>query len=193
MPPLTPEMEELVDRQKIYDVLTRYCRALDRCDVELMKSVYWKDGFDDHGVFKGNAQDFAEFIIHEIQTWFETTMHAICNVHMEFRGQTAHTESYLIAYHRVKGTLDKVNDIFGPTYHGKFASSVAAGHDHDFIFGGRYFDRFERRNGIWRIAKRTVILDWNINQPGTSIWDEGMFAVLKTIGCRGRQDPIYSR
>ena len=60
MEKLPAELQELVDRQKIYHVLTSYCRALDRCDVELMKSVYWEDGFDDHGVFAGNAQEFAE-------------------------------------------------------------------------------------------------------------------------------------
>ena len=29
MQTLPPELQEVVDRQKIYDVLTRYCRALD--------------------------------------------------------------------------------------------------------------------------------------------------------------------
>ena len=39
MDTLPVELQEVIDRQKIYDVLTRYCRALDRCDVEAMKSV----------------------------------------------------------------------------------------------------------------------------------------------------------
>jgi len=60
--PLPAEVQELVDRQKIYEVLTTYCRALDRCDVELMKTVYWEDRRDEHGVFDGNAQQFAEFM-----------------------------------------------------------------------------------------------------------------------------------
>ena len=78
MTTLPRELQELVDRQQIYHVLTSYCRALDRCDVELMKSVYWEDGYDDHGVFAGNAQEFAEFIIRGIQEWFEVTQHTIC-------------------------------------------------------------------------------------------------------------------
>ena len=56
------DIQELIDRTRIYDVLTRYCRALDRCDVDLMRSVYWDDARDDHGVFNGGAQEFAEFI-----------------------------------------------------------------------------------------------------------------------------------
>ena len=31
---LSAELQELLDRQQIYHVLTSYCRALDRCDVE---------------------------------------------------------------------------------------------------------------------------------------------------------------
>lgn len=191
-PALPPELQEVVDRQKIYDVLTRYCRALDRCDVELMKSVYWEDGFDDHGVFAGNAQAFAEFIIREIQEWFEVTMHAIANVHMELDGTTAHTEAYLLAYHRVKADRRKIEDVFGATYLRQF---VGAGEPtpQDFFFGGRYVDRLEKRDGVWRIAKRTVIMDWNRNEPTRSLWDEGMFAVLKTYGARDRSDPVYRR
>jgi hypothetical protein len=189
---LPPELQEVVDRQKIYDVLTRYCRALDRCDVELMKSVYWEDGFDDHGVFAGNAQAFAEFIIREIQEWFEVTMHAIMNVHMELDGNTAWTESYLFAYHRVKGDRRKIEDVFGATYLKQF---VGAGEPapQDFFYGGRYVDRLEKRAGLWRIAKRTVVMDWNRNEPTRSLWEEGMFSVLKTYGTRDRTDPVYQR
>ena len=28
------------------------------------------------------------------------------------------------------------------------------------MFGGRYLDELEKRNGEWRISKRTYILDW---------------------------------
>lgn len=193
MTSLPNELQELVDRQKIYHVLTSYCRALDRCDVDLMKSVYWEDGYDDHGVFAGNAQEFAEFIIRGIQEWFEVTQHAICNIHMELDGDVAHTEAYLIAYHKVAATPAKVEGWFGENYLRRYAPLVAAGVTQDFIYGGRYFDRLEKRNGIWRIAKRTVVMDWNLNQPSTELRDEGMFRTLQTIGRRDRQDPIYQR
>jgi SnoaL-like domain len=193
MEKIPAKVQQLIDRQEIYDVLTRYCRALDRCDVELMKSVYWPDGFDDHGVFAGNAQQFAEFIVREIQTWFEVTMHAICNVHMEVKENVAFTESYLFAYHRVSGQGRMVEEVFGPSYIKQLAGRDTGPVPHDFLFGGRYVDRLEKRDGEWRIAKRTVVMDWNINQPNRSIWDEGMFRVLKTYGTRDRTDPGYQR
>ena len=189
--PSDAELQELLDRQKCYDVLTRYCRALDRADLELMKSVYWEDGEDDHNVFKGNAMEFAEFIIREIQNWFEVTMHAICNIHMEYHGDVMCTESYLIAYHKVKGDRGKVETIFGPTYLSRLDWKQLGDSPHFFFYGGRYVDRLEKRNGEWRIAMRRVCMDWNENGPCNSIWDEGMFDTLRTRGSRDRNDPIY--
>jgi len=193
MEPVTEaELRELIDRQKCYDVLTRYCRALDRCDVALMKSVYFDDAEDEHGVFKGNAQDFAAFIIREIQNWFEVTMHAICNVHMEYYGDVMCTESYLIAYHKVNGSRDKVEAVQGPSYlAGLDWEKVKDGH-HVFLYGGRYLDRLERRDGEWRIASRRVVMDWNENWPGHTILDEGMFATLTLRGSRDPSDPVFA-
>lgn len=186
------DVEELISRQKVYDVLTRYCRALDRCDVELMKSVYWDDGTDDHGVYSGNAGEFAEFIIREIQNWFEVTMHAIMNVHMEIAGDVACTESYLFAYHKVRGDRQKVEEIFGSRYLAQFDWSKVEGVPHHFFYGGRYVDRLERRDGEWRIAKRTVVMDWNENGLAGEILDQGMFATLQPRGTRGPQDLVFA-
>ena len=186
------DVEELVSRSKAYDVLSRYCRALDRADVDLMRSVYWDDGIDNHGVFNGNAAEFAEFIIAEIQRWFDVTMHAIANVHMEVHGDAIYSEAYLIAYHRVRGDKEKIEEIFGSTYLSQFDWSRVDGIPHDFVFGGRYIDRLERRNGEWRIAKRQVVMDWNRNDIGHLLLDEGMFATLRPLGARGPHDPVYA-
>jgi ketosteroid isomerase-like protein len=185
------ELQEIVDRKRIYDVLTRYCRALDRCDVDLMRSVYWDDARDDHGVFNGGAQEFAEFIIREIQEWFEVTVHAIMNVHMELEGNIACTESYLFAYHRIRGDKKKVEEIFGSTYLSQFDWSKVEGVPHVFLYGGRYVDRLEKRGKEWKIAHRQVVMDWNQNEPSTAIWDEGMFKTLTLRGTRGHEDPVF--
>ena len=185
------ELQEIVDRKRIYDVLTRYCRALDRCDVDLMRSVYWDDARDDHGVFNGGAQEFAEFIIREIQEWFEVTVHAIMNVHMELQENIACTESYLFAYHRIRGDKEKVEEIFGSSYLAQFDWSKVEGVPHVFWYGGRYVDRLEKRGREWKIAHRQVVMDWNQNEPSTAIWDEGMFKTLTLRGTRGPEDPVF--
>src|SRR3546814_6068429 len=80
---------------------------------------------------------------------------------IEVEGDVAHSESYLIANCVLKGDRAKVEDTFGPSYAAKFDWDEVAGIPHEFFFGGRYFDRFERRNGEWRIAERMLLMDWN--------------------------------
>jgi hypothetical protein len=189
MTPLEAEIRDLIARRDIYAVLTRYSRALDRADVELMKTVYWPDGIDNHGVFNGNAAEFAEFIVREIQNWFEVTMHGLMNVHMEIDGDVACTETYLFAYHKVRA--EKAPEIFGSRYMAMFPGHRLDANNHHFYFGGRYLDRFERRNGEWRIAKRQVVMDWNDNRPSGEILDQGMFATLMPRGERGAGDLVF--
>ncbi len=184
------DIEDLIARRDIYDVLTRYSRALDRCDVELMQSVYWPDGVDYHGVFNGNAAEFAEFIVREIQNWFEVTMHGLMNVHMEIKGDVACTETYLFAYHKVRA--DKAHEIFGSRYMEMFEGHGLDPNHHHFYFGGRYLDRLERRGGEWRIARRQVVMDWNDSRPSGEILDQGMFATLRPLGERGNGDLVFS-
>jgi hypothetical protein len=185
------DLDALVARAAVYDVLARYCRALDRCDVALMRSVYWPDGHDDHGVFSGNAHDFAEFIIREIQRWFDVTMHAIMNVHYEIAGDVACTETYLFAYHKVRADPAAIEDIFGSRYVAQFNFARTGVVPQHFYYGGRYVDRLERRGGAWRIARRQVVMDWNDNAPSGEILDQGMFATLRPLGRRDRDDEAY--
>ena len=51
-------VRELHDKQSIREVLTRYCRAVDRMDRDLLISVYHPDAVDDHGFFVGAREDF---------------------------------------------------------------------------------------------------------------------------------------
>src|SRR3546814_7934175 len=90
-------LDELASRARISDILLLYCRALDRCDVELMKSLYWEDAVDNHGVFNGGAAAFAEYIVGDTKQRFESTVPALGNMPIEVEGDVAHSESYLIA------------------------------------------------------------------------------------------------
>ena len=46
---ITPQ--QLADREAIRDVAIRYCRGVDRLDVDVLKSAYWPDATDHHGDF----------------------------------------------------------------------------------------------------------------------------------------------
>ena len=162
------ELQRLADELAIRKVLTKYCRGIDRCDGELLKSVYWPDAVDNHGVFNGTAMDFVEHIIPALKR-LQHTMHQISNVLIDLDGDRAKVETYVCAYH------------IGETEKGL----------RDLIFLGRYLDRFERRNGEWRIAERLVVMDWNRNHPATAIWEEEMYRELRVRGERQPEDPSY--
>jgi hypothetical protein len=58
----------------------------------------------------------------------------------------------------------------------------------DFEVFGRYVDRFEQRDGAWRIADRKVAYD-STRQSSSSNQLRQMVGV---IGRRDRSDPVYS-
>ncbi|MEM9035986.1 MAG: nuclear transport factor 2 family protein [Actinomycetota bacterium] len=126
--------QELADREAIRDVALRYCRGVDRLDVELMRSAYWPDAVDEHGSFVGNAHRFAEYCMtaHDRWSW---TMHSIFNHSIELGddGASASGEIYNVS------TLCRVDTGAIDTWY------------------GRYLDRYERRAGEWRIIHRVCV------------------------------------
>ena len=60
---LERQLADLLDREAIRNIIHRYCRAADRCDLEAFKACYWPDGHDDHGFFGGNAHEFCDYVI----------------------------------------------------------------------------------------------------------------------------------
>lgn len=136
-------LDTFVAKDAIRDVIMRYSRGVDRCDAELLKSCYHPDSTDDHGHWKGNGHDFAEFIVGSIAARAHHTTHSVANVLIELDSEhddRARSESYAIAYLR---------------------RTDAEGAEWLDLFAGRYIDRFERRRGEWRIADRVVAHDWS--------------------------------
>ena len=69
-------------------------------------------------------------------------------------------------------------------------SCVTAAGLTDF-FSGRYVDRFERRDDVWRIANRVVVHDWSVsNRLDAGAFPLPMDAFVQ--GVRGRSDLIYA-
>lgn len=139
MTDLTPELRELLDKQQIYDALMRYARGVDRCDEELMRSVYHEDAFDHHGPFQGNGWDFVALFIPSSREDSTFTQHLIGNVLVEVEGDRALSEAYFIAS---VGRLDGDQEVVD-------------------AFGGRYVDKWERRDGRWGVSHREVVHEWS--------------------------------
>lgn len=158
-------VKRLVDQAAILGALHRYCRGVDRADAELTRSAYHPDATDDHGGFKGPAHDFAVRVNASHASRWSSTMHVVANHSCVFDGDVADAETYVIAYLR---RLDGA---------------------HLDVVGGRYIDRFECRQGDWRIARRVYVCEWSAVVPaGQSMIDAGAY----TRGRRDREDLSYS-
>jgi hypothetical protein len=141
-------LQRLLDEREIRDVLSRYCRGVDRRDLELVRRCYHPDATDDHGAaFTGGVDDFLTYAASSLAR-YESTMHKLGQVLVEPDADDpdrARSEVYAIAFHRLAATDRK------PA--------------RDVVVGLRYIDDFERRGGEWRIARRVCALDWSRMDP----------------------------
>lgn len=163
-------LRELLDKQAIMELINTYCNAADRHDHAKMRALYHEDAIDDHGsFFKGLAMEFIDRLP-EIQAPMEILHHNVTTVNIKLDGDRAEGEVYIIAFHKVR-TDDGALDL---------------------LIGGRYFDKYEKRGGVWKFSHRAVVADWaNLHQPSIVNLDnpiiEGAY-----IGKPGSADPSYA-
>jgi len=135
----------------------RYCRGIDRADEDLVLSAFHDDALDNHVGVEEAAVERFPISIRAAKRTLKWTSHNICNQLIQVDGDVAYSEAYLIAYHRLEHE----------------------GRDFDWILGARYVDRFEHRNGSWRIAHRTVVFDWQrfdeVHSPPAGVSQTGHF------------------
>ena len=139
-----------IDEPGIERILTRlllhYARAVDRRDYEAIARCYWDDARDEHGSFSGNAPDYVAWL-REVLPNVAVSSHQFTNILVDVESANAATsETYCF----------NVN-VFAAT-----AESPAT-HTTSLL---RYLDRFERRDGEWRIVHRRVVTDWSRAETG---------------------------
>ena len=157
-----PELQTLIDRQAIRDVVLRYCRGIDRLDLELVRSCYHVDATDEHSTFTGTRDEYVEWVANVLAR-YAGTMHVIANQLIELDGDAARSETYGVAYHWGDPPDDRRRN---------------------FTTGFRYVDRFERRGGEWRIAARVAVREWTHAVPADQQW----VVLPERDGRRGRRD-----
>ena len=155
-------LEELEARTAIEDCLKRFARAVDRQDWKLARELYHDGAFDDHGFFKGPPDEFLAHIaeMHKVQ---EHSMHFNTNVLIEFQSrERAFVETYVLVLQR-------------------FA-------DRRVTASARYLDRFEQRNGEWRVAHRTLVFG---DMAGEPLKEPVKFPPGFTVQRHDMDDPLY--
>jgi ketosteroid isomerase-like protein len=157
-----PEVQERLDKEAIRDALMRYCRGVDRLDADIITSVYHPDAFDDHAGRQFTGETVGEGIVDWMTEIMDTTSHNITNSNIEVHGDTAGSESYTTSMH-----LQTVD-----------------GEQHMLLALARYVDRFEKRNGEWKIINRVVV-------PDFTGWVEMEPFKFATPARRDKTDPSY--
>jgi hypothetical protein len=165
--PQPDEMRELLEKQKILEVLTRYCRGVDRVDRNLIAACFHPDGRCEFGALVLEGDKIAA-TISEAAGGCHITTHMVGNHLVEIHGDVALSELYYLSSAVVKGSRDGERQIR--------------------MRAGRYVDRLERRDGRWKIKDRVVVEDWcKFHElpdlpPGVSF----------RAGQQGRGDPLYT-
>lgn len=165
----SPNKEAALDaalaRAEIHDLCMAYARGVDRADAELLASIFTEDSTVISGVVNGSGKDFAREITAFVSGNLEMCFHSVANEWVEVRGDEAVGEHYVIAQMVQAGT--------------------------EVLTGGRYIDRYVRRDGRWLIQSRTFVADWSHSHESTMQRD-GFYEALTNRGCFGRQDPVYA-
>lgn len=154
------------DRQEIYEVLVRYCRGLDRLDLELVRSAYHADGVDHHTGFSGNIDDWLAHL-RILLGKYDGTQHLIGNHFAEIVGDEAVVETYGQATHWGTPADDPLCN---------------------YVSGFRYLDHMTRENGRWAIKERWAIRDWTRDATNSYIPKQGD----GPAGRRNAEDPLHA-
>jgi hypothetical protein len=166
---LQRDVRYLMDRQQIYDCIARHARGHDRHDVELLTSTYHEDGVDEHGYAINPGPRYAQWAnaVHAAGSKLHT--HNITTHLCEIDGDTAHCESYVLV-----GLLDNNENTAR-------------------IISGRYIDRMERRDGVWKIALRRSTLDLLLAGDASILKAPIFIEQGYTRAIRDKQDVSYQR
>ena len=157
--------EEAADRAALSQLVAAYGHAIDRRDYGLLALLYHDDAVDDHSpYFYGPAKDYVAWVPQMMANW-QATSHIMMGSVFLIEGDYAEGITSARAWHR---TLDGKND---------------------FTAWGRYVDQYERRDGIWRFAKRMFVLD--ATEEGPASTSDAMGTEGVALSRPGADDPAY--
>ena len=138
-------LEELLIKQNLHELCVDYTHAVDRCDGAALRDLFCPDGVIDSGALRGNPEFFAREFVNWVHRFAKVTFHAVTNERFHISGSEATGESYVVAVARIR-------------------SDSGAGHstERDVLSVGRYLDRFQKREGVWRFLERRFVLDHEV-------------------------------
>ena len=125
----------IADRLEIQDLLTRYCRAIDGLDWDLLDTVFVADAFIDYtssGGVQGSYPEVRAWLAQVLPN-FPVRQHLVTNLQIKIDGGRATSRAYF----------------YNPMGRPQPDGSVKL-----FFVGGDYVDDLVRTDAGWRIARR---------------------------------------
>jgi hypothetical protein len=138
---LNATLQEMIDHHEIRKMLTVYCHGCDRGDGPRMQSVYGKDSWDDHGLYKGPGLEYPKMVMDSVAETGQRCSHLLGQSQIKVTGNAAGAETYFMA---------------------SITQKDEAGEDVVTLLSGRYVDTLIREDGQWKVDKRTCVRDWSI-------------------------------
>jgi hypothetical protein len=163
------DIQELIDRQRIWECLLRYTRGMDRLDRDLALSAYHPGAMEDHGAFIAPYDVFTDQVLGFHRASETATQHIMSNHGCEIDGDVAHAETYVSCYSVTPE---------GP----------------DSMSFGRFIDRLEKRGGRWGIVDRVCVREGSTDLAKNDFVSG--FSVETRSLCRpmrDHSDPSYLR
>ena len=158
-------MQELQAKQEIYEVLCRYCRALDRMDRDMARAVWHADGTAlYHDLYEGSGRGFVDWVW-QAHAVMERHSHQIANHLILVDGDAATSEAYVTVTLWTRPDDD--------------------GSQQEIVARGRYLDQWSLRAGQWAIDHREHVLDMQTINPLTR-------GDVSAAAVRASGDPSYA-
>jgi hypothetical protein len=166
---LRRDVAYLMDRQAILDCIASHAHGHDRHDSAVITAAYHDDGFDEHGNAVNPGPEYAEWINPVHAAGSQNHLHNITTHTCEIDGDAAHAESYVLVT-----LLD---------HNGETARFI----------NGRYIDRLEKRDGVWRIAVRRSTVEVMISADSSGLLHPMFREQGYSKGTRDKRDLSYVR
>jgi hypothetical protein len=147
---LEADVASMATYQEIWENELEYTRGLDRHDETLERAVFWPDA----AISYGNLVAYEE-----LASWANAShassaahQHHVTGLTLDVDGAIAHEEGYILYSSDVQ--RDQSHDTAGtPTPGRVVAGSLAT------LGTGRYVNRYERRDGDWRMIVHEYVHD----------------------------------
>jgi hypothetical protein len=182
MADIPTDLQRLADRSAIQDCVHRYARGIDRRNWDFLASAFHPGAMLHQGDFKGTIEEMLANVAAR-HAGIEQSAHLLTNILIEFDSDDgAVVETYYLAYLR-NAHLPAVvrTDLLG--------TDAGEGGKVDMRSLGRYIDRFERRDGQWRIAKRVCIAE---TLTGAAVPDSNPLSTNWAMASRDPDDALWA-